>query len=436
VSESSLIRQPNGSPPLGEVLLMAFADTTWTTVWASVAYVRTSGVKHVSGSLQNFGLRAIGDSKLVVGIDQQGSSLEALEELYLILAGWGGELFILRNPSGSPSPTFHPKLWYFTNGGRSRALLIAGSGNLTEGGLYTNYEVGSATVLDSSAVTDAALMTEVQTMFNAWTNPHEPHVLRVDVHVLQTLHNSGELPGEDTIRRATKLARTATARMAGSRGSTNLSGLFSGSPVPSAPAPGNQATLPARPVLRKPLTSASVPARSMPAPSTSPTIAAPSFVPSHRTLRMTVRPRQKTELYLTKGVLNEDPAFFGAPFTGLTTPKIATNPAQPQPDPLPIVSLTVHASSGSVVASVPVHALKMWTYSNGPSANDDFRLTLPAQMLQQVPDDTILVMERDPNTTGLDYALSFYPPGHPSYASLLALCTQSIPNSQRRYGWA
>lgn len=174
MSESRLIRQPNGSPPLGEVLLAAFADTAWTTIWASVAYVKVSGVKHISGSLQNFGARATGDSKLVVGIDQQGSSLEAIEALYLILDGWGGELFILRNPSGNPSPTFHPKLWYFTDAARSRALLLAGSGNLTEGGLYTNYEVGSATVLDSSDVSDAAVMAEVQTMFDSWTNSHQP----------------------------------------------------------------------------------------------------------------------------------------------------------------------------------------------------------------------------------------------------------------------
>ena len=150
---------------------------------------------------------------------------------------------------------------------------------------------------------------------------------------------------------------------------------------------------------------------------------------------MTMRPRQKTELYLTKGVLKQDPAFFGAPFAGLTTPKIADNPPQPQPDPLPTVSLTVYSPEGGVVASEPVHALKMWTYSNGPSANDDFRLTLPAQMLQHIPDDTILAMECDPNVAGLDYALAFYPPGHPDYADLLALCTEPIPNSPRRYGW-
>ena len=148
-----------------------------------------------------------------------------------------------------------------------------------------------------------------------------------------------------------------------------------------------------------------------------------------------MRPRKKTELYLTKGVLKQDPAFFGAPFTGLTTPKIATNSPQPQPDPLPTVSLTVYSSAGGPVASEPAHPLKMWTYSIGRSANDDFRLTLPARMLQHVPDDTLLVMERDPNVAGIDYTLSFYPPGHPDYTNLLALCTESIPNSPRRYGW-
>lgn len=436
MAELRFVRQPDGADALGDVVLAALADPTWVSLRAAIAYVKVSGVQHLSGPLQAFVTRAPGDCKLVVGVDQQGSSIEAVEELFLILDAAGGELWILRNPAGSPSPTFHPKLWYFTDPARSQALVVAGSGNLTEGGLFGNYEATTVAKVDPADAGDAQAMADIDAMFADWTDPTKPHLVRADVASLQSLHDSGELPSEDTIRRATRIARSASARLAAGATKKATSGLFKGSPVKKAPAPAKRAVLPARPVKRKAPLVAAAPPPVAPVPAPGPTaVGAPVFVPIHRVLRMTVRPQQKTEIYLTKGVLDQDPAFFGAPFTGLTTPKVAANSPQPQPDPLPTVSLTVYGPGGAVVATEPVHALKMWTYTNGPSANDDFRITLPSQMLQHVPNDTILVMERDPATPGLDYALSFFPPGHPDYAAHLARCTEAIRNSPRRYGW-
>ena len=440
MAKSQFLRQPDSTMTLGEVLLTALSDTKWTTVRGSVAFAKASGVKHLSGPLMDFGNRAVGDSQLVLGIDQQGSSLEAIEDLFLILNSWGGEVFILRNPSGNPSPTFHPKLWFFTNRARTDALLITGSGNLTEGGLYTNYEVGIVTKLEVANDGDSKLISDVDALFADWTDSSQPHVLKVDLPTLQNLHDSGELPSEHAIRQARQIARNSSAQLSANDSNEQTDQLFSGTSIEAAPIPGPPADLQDLPRVARNasgMSSHEPPTTPIPPKHTTatPTVTQPSSVPQHNVLFITLRPQQKTELYLTKGALEDNPHFFGMPFTGLTTPKKASSYPQPQPDPLPTVSLTVYSTTGVVLESESVHKLKMWIYSNGPSANDDFRLTIPVHMKNKVPNDTILRMERDPNIPELDYKLEFYPPGHPSYSDLLALCTEKVPNSSRRYGW-
>jgi hypothetical protein len=51
------------------------------------------------------------------------------------------ELYVYHNSRSEPKYTFHPKLYAFEK--ESRAVVFVGSSNLTEGGLYTNYEVNS-----------------------------------------------------------------------------------------------------------------------------------------------------------------------------------------------------------------------------------------------------------------------------------------------------
>jgi hypothetical protein len=146
---------------------------------------------------------------------------------------------------------------------------------------------------------------------------------------------------------------------------------------------------------------------------------------------------QTTEIYLFKRALDEDPAFWGLPFRGITTPKLATTVPQPQPEPLPIVSITIYDASGAVLHEVTDYSLKWWLYANGTNANSDFRVTFPASFLSDVADMSVLVITRNPVASpGLEYTLEVFPPGHPDFAALDAHCTITVPNSPRRYGWS
>ena len=77
-------------------------------------------------------------------------------ELLLSAVSDQGELWVFHN--NNPS-TFHPKVYLFSSD--HQALLVIGSGNLTEGGLYTNYEVGAVAELNFSIEEDQRLLQEV-----------------------------------------------------------------------------------------------------------------------------------------------------------------------------------------------------------------------------------------------------------------------------------
>jgi hypothetical protein len=418
---------PRSAERLGDRLLTEMGSGRWTDLRAAIAYVKMSGVKQIGAAL--FGFSASGSVRMTVGIDQQGSSLEGVQTLWQVLGGNPATLFVLNNPSTNPSPTFHPKVWLFSN--PDQALLIAGSGNLTAGGLFTNYEFGSVTELDLRNPTDRSVFDRTTSLLDEWADASHPEVTEISAASLQNMHASGELPSESAISSAAAVARAARATIAGvKRGAKATSGLFAGRTVNPAPAPPAMPPLPPPPV--KPTKPVRLPGRNAPAPSTTGTTP-PAVTPLYNTLYIVVNPRNKTEIFLAKELLKQDPAFFGWPFLGLTTPKRPGNPGQPQPDPLPSASVTVYNVNGSVAGTTIDPSLKLWTYSNGKSANDDFRLTLVDGLHKKVPDGSVLVMTRQP-PSGHDYDIKVYPPGHANYAAALAACTQALPGG-RRFGW-
>jgi HKD family nuclease len=135
-SRTQIIAQPFSQYPLGALLKAALTGQilSFHTFRAAVAFVKRSGVQHIEAELQQF-VQAGGTAQLVVGIDQLGSSQEGLAGL-LNAVGETGSIWI--NRTVETYVTFHPKLYLFVSG--DAALLMVGSGNLTEGGLYTNDE--------------------------------------------------------------------------------------------------------------------------------------------------------------------------------------------------------------------------------------------------------------------------------------------------------
>ncbi len=134
------------------------------TFYFIVAYAKNSGIKHILESIERF-KKTGGKVKAIVGIDQQGTSLQALNKLLEIV----DETYIFHN--NKLVSTFHPKIYAFVKE-KEKAIIIIGSSNLTEGGLYTNYETNSYTDLNLLQREDQRTFFKFKSIFQGYcTNP-------------------------------------------------------------------------------------------------------------------------------------------------------------------------------------------------------------------------------------------------------------------------
>ena len=137
------IHQPGIGARLGDYLREQLQDKRWNEFRAAIAFIKYTGVRYIERKLSEFGER--GKANIIVGIDQRGTSYDGLMGL-LNCVGENGEVWVFHNENQS---TFHPKVYVFSD--KDEAEIVVGSGNMTEGGLFTNYEASLALQLDFSA---------------------------------------------------------------------------------------------------------------------------------------------------------------------------------------------------------------------------------------------------------------------------------------------
>lgn len=130
--------------------------------------------------------------RLVLGIDLGGTSREVLEELLR----WNCEVFVYHNPI--PRSTFHPKIYLFEHD--SDATLFLGSNNLTDGGLYTNYEAATNYVFNFPADVDE--YERLLQPIRSFLDPTGPTVCRLNAHLIEVLVARGLIPNEIEARRS------------------------------------------------------------------------------------------------------------------------------------------------------------------------------------------------------------------------------------------
>lgn len=190
------IAQPLGRFRLGDYLLENLRNEQWSLFRASVAFVKNSGVKHIYSLLSDFQQR--GQSKISVGIDNGVTTYEGLVNL-LDAIGEKSEMWIFHNENSS---TFHPKIYLFAND--KNADFIVGSGNLTQGGLFTNYEAFLRVSLDFQNSEDKQQYDEVISYLDYWTDSRTGCAVQADLQFLNDLRDNDYLPTEDKIRRERK----------------------------------------------------------------------------------------------------------------------------------------------------------------------------------------------------------------------------------------
>lgn len=151
-----------------ESLLDAFRSAS--RVVGTFAFASATGVRRLTEAEEFTAVARRRPVELVVGVDAVTNE-RALDALAAVAGAWpnvSAKAFL--NPH--PEHLYHPKFCWTKNAAGGR--LIAGSGNLTEGGLLDHWEGYAVESLDAAGVG------AVEEAWNAWTARHDAHLVALD----------------------------------------------------------------------------------------------------------------------------------------------------------------------------------------------------------------------------------------------------------------
>lgn len=356
----------------------------------------------------------------IFGIDLCGTSFQALGFAVDVF----DKAFITYVPNNR-SVTFHPKIYVFF--GDERAVCFLGSHNLTVGGTETNFEGGIRIELDRRIAEDEAVF---QDALSCWTSllPDECTATRVlDKVLLDAYFQAGLLLDERQVKSKSLQTKEGTQSERESVLPEELIPYFDVKPPSSLPKeslPGVGART-VRPQAKKTKQEVTV------------AVAAGIRVPSGQRLVIQIVPHHNGEIFLSKFAINQNPEFFGYPFTGLTIPKIASNPSYPQRVPDPVVNIRVFDQSGALVTALGKSNFNLnMVYYN---AKSEIRITVPPTLAHNIEPFSILVMSRIGDEGPQDYDMDIYLPGSNRFSDYLAVCNQTLPSggamTARKMGW-
>lgn len=370
-----------------------YSDFRWLVAYAKAGPLRRLRTRLQAWRKKKRMVRAI------FGIDQQGTSREALE-IALTLCD---EVYITQERG----ITFHPKAYIFTGATKSRLYL--GSNNLTVGGTETNFE--AAVLIEALLPADRAVVEEINRLWDQLL-PAQCVATRVlDRATLNKLVADGVVVDETTIRETQK--QTVKTR----KSSPSKTGLKL---KPPSPLPADAKT-----------GATSLPARSVPDPQAVP-VAAGYAAAQAVGLAIQITPHHNGEVFLSKLAVNQNPLFFDFPFNAMTTPKRAGGTPYPQRLPDPVVNIQVYGAGGALLLKLDAYPLNTVFYQ----PKKEIRVT-SSHLVPFVPEYSVLVMTLG-ETAGIDYEMTIYTPDSPDYASWIAACNQQMPGGgkpPRKFGW-
>ena len=115
---------------VGKELIELFQSNRYSSFICLVAFASFGGVSALTEKISEAKAKGV-DIKIILGVDQKGTSKEALEEVL----SWGVDSKIYHTKDFN---IFHPKVYLFEN--EDIFTLIVGSNNLTVPGLVHNVE--------------------------------------------------------------------------------------------------------------------------------------------------------------------------------------------------------------------------------------------------------------------------------------------------------
>jgi HKD family nuclease len=171
---------------VGHQLIKFFADKEFHTFTGISAFASQAGInglsRHIASAKKHLNIITI-----VTGVDQKGTSKEALEALLDLKIN----AFIFYQPSFT---IFHPKIYLFE--GVDKSELIIGSSNLTSQGLFTNVEASLLVSIDNAIETDRKIIEQLKDYFKGIFDFKDPNLKKLSKKIIADLVQAKVVPTE------------------------------------------------------------------------------------------------------------------------------------------------------------------------------------------------------------------------------------------------
>ncbi|TPI28464.1 hypothetical protein FJW08_20525 [Mesorhizobium sp. B3-2-1] len=403
------ISQPTAAFRLGNFLIDNFARD-WTHFRGAVAFVKRSGTRHIRTGLAAFSARS--SAELIVGIDHKGTTTEGLREL-LDATAFPGRVLVVHNRLRF---TFHPKVYLFKSATRAEA--VVGSGNLTEGGLFTNYEAGIKLSLDRSVTADAAILGSIEAALDAWADERSGVTKVLDSALLERLVDLGLV-----IPEAVAAANNNGASGTPSSGATDeIASIFGAVVSPGAPQVPNLSGAATAQAGSQTSTGSGA------QPSQQPVSLGQTFVMTLKNTDVGVgqttrgTQRRSPEIFIPLAARDANPSFWDWPRGFTPDPNWAG-----KLDRNGRGKMDRHVRLRMNGATTPV------TIWYNPDKKD---IRIRSEIIRSAGSiDDILLMQKAAAGSSYDYDVSIVQQGTPQYPATIARCTQRPPNSPKLFGY-
>lgn len=169
---------------VGNHLIRLLSDKEFNSVTIITAFISEAAVNgllpYIEKAKEHFD-----EIKIITGIDQQGTSKEALEALI----NWNVHAYVFYQPSVT---IFHPKIYLFE--GSEKTTLIVGSSNLTAQGLFSNIEASLLLNIENSNEKDFATIIELKNYYKGLFDLSDPNLKKIDAELIETLVKAKVIP--------------------------------------------------------------------------------------------------------------------------------------------------------------------------------------------------------------------------------------------------
>lgn len=173
---------------VGRLLVKYLNEKKFNSFTGFSAFASEAGIFGLSGHI-NSAKKYFKELTIIVGIDQGGTSKEALEEILSLNI----QSYIFYQKE---SPIFHPKFYLFE--GINDVKIILGSSNLTGSGLFTNIESSLLIEFSQTDKDGLALLSELKTYYKSFLNFSDPNIFKIDNKLINDFFLDGIVPNEAT----------------------------------------------------------------------------------------------------------------------------------------------------------------------------------------------------------------------------------------------